>query len=379
MPNRRVVFWQHHLTDHMVFTLEALAACRGSSVIAISEARENVERKRQGWTRSSSFVAEIVLSSSDTISVRELCREYRNDIHVFCSLFWRPKILSAFVLISRQGGRIYVVSEPYNIKSSGYFKNGSRVVLKAKALLRPLLYRVFTLLFSARIKGVFCISRLAESQYARMGFDKRSLFPFGYFIRTAGLVPRISLSTGPLRVIFVGSLTPRKGADLLIKAVKQANKDHDYVVAEYYGPGDPADFEFDQVCNLYKGTIEFGKSQEVIRDFDLVAIPSRHDGWGVVVNEAVDAGTPIICSVHAGASTIVEEFGVGLVVDPDDTDQFAATLVGLSTNRHALQAMRDCIPAAKDALAPEAGARYMEEVFEGRLNGSSGTAMVSDR
>ncbi len=46
----------------------------------------------------------------------------------------------------------------------------------------------------------------------------------------------------------------------------------------------------------------------------VLAFPSRHDPWGLVANEAVLCGTPVLGSPHATSSPcFVERFGVGLV------------------------------------------------------------------
>jgi glycosyltransferase involved in cell wall biosynthesis len=42
---------------------------------------------------------------------------------------------------------------------------------------------------------------------------------------------------------------------------------------------------------------------------DVFVLPSRYDGWGVVVNQALGAGLPVVCSeaVGAGHDLVVEE------------------------------------------------------------------------
>jgi len=34
---------------------------------------------------------------------------------------------------------------------------------------------------------------------------------------------------------------------------------------------------------------------------DVFVLPSRYDGWGVVINQAIGAGLPIVCSDQVGA------------------------------------------------------------------------------
>ena len=44
-------------------------------------------------------------------------------------------------------------------------------------------------------------------------------------------------------------------------------------------------------------------------------LPSRFDGWGAVVNEALMVGTPVICSDRCGASDLIENGRNGYVFE----------------------------------------------------------------
>src|SRR5690348_2274431 len=52
---------------------------------------------------------------------------------------------------------------------------------------------------------------------------------------------------------------------------------------------------------------------------DVFVLPSRHDGWGVVVNQALAAGLPVIVSDAVGAGVDLVEDGVnGMRVAAND-------------------------------------------------------------
>ena len=57
----------------------------------------------------------------------------------------------------------------------------------------------------------------------------------------------------------------------------------------------------------------FQAPEELPRFFaqaDAFVLPSRYDGWGVVVNQALGAGLPVICSDRVGAGHDLVEDGV---------------------------------------------------------------------
>jgi glycosyltransferase involved in cell wall biosynthesis len=74
----------------------------------------------------------------------------------------------------------------------------------------------------------------------------------------------------------------------------------------------------------------FQPPEELPRFFaeaDVFVLPSRYDGWGVVVNQALGAGLPVLCSDQVGAGVdLVEDGANGLRFAADDVDALAAAL-----------------------------------------------------
>jgi glycosyltransferase involved in cell wall biosynthesis len=59
-------------------------------------------------------------------------------------------------------------------------------------------------------------------------------------------------------------------------------------------------------------------------------LPSRHDGWGVVINEACAAGLPVVTTCQTGAARdLVEDGRSGFVVNADDPGALAGRLLRL--------------------------------------------------
>ncbi len=60
---------------------------------------------------------------------------------------------------------------------------------------------------------------------------------------------------------------------------------------------------------------------------DVFVLPSRYDGWGVVVNQALGAGLPIICSDQVGAGCdLVTEGENGRLFSAGDPEQLRAAM-----------------------------------------------------
>jgi glycosyltransferase involved in cell wall biosynthesis len=150
---------------------------------------------------------------------------------------------------------------------------------------------------------------------------------------------------------------------VLVEAASLSNAS---VTLDAYGPGDPSAFAFDNYTLRFRGTIPFGETQNIVSTYDVLVLPSRYDGWGVVVNEALCAGVPVICSDQVGARVLVEKFGAGAVFDAENTQALASLLNSLSANPEHLLAMRAAAQLAAAAIQPDVAASYMLAVLRAK-------------
>ena len=66
---------------------------------------------------------------------------------------------------------------------------------------------------------------------------------------------------------------------------------------------------------------------------DVAVLLSRRETWGVVINEAMAAGLPIIATERVGATAdLVEEGENGFVVESGDAEGAASSLAYLAEN-----------------------------------------------
>lgn len=365
-----LISWQPVLTDHQAFTYQALSKAAGVPVVAFVTSIEDVARKEQGWTDTqvSSVKRHLIPQFGFFRYAYRHLRIYQKDIHFFASPFQHPKLMLCMLLALFLGIEFYLISEPYSPNIEGYFIDEPKLVGKFKAAIRPWVYRVYALIFRAHISGIFAISRLALLQYQKSGLPLSKLFPFGYFIPAdvKKHSPTNSISSTDnsiLRIIFVGNLIKRKGVDLLQEAIKLISDRGCNVTLDIYGPGDFSAISSGHKVIRYCGKIPFGQTQNVIAQYDLLVLPSRHDGWGVVVNEALCAGVPVVCSNKVGAGEIASAFGAGLCFTSGDATSLSNVLVRLFKEPTLLEMMRVAAPLAADALQPDVAARYMLKVI----------------
>ena len=107
-----------------------------------------------------------------------------------------------------------------------------------------------------------------------------------------------------LKFIFVGQLIERKGIDILLDAFIKLNnsliKDRFEINIIGDGPQKKLVQNFSgKFHNLnYYGFISPNKLPSIIRKNHILILPSRSEGWGVVVNEAMACGLALILSIN---------------------------------------------------------------------------------
>jgi glycosyltransferase involved in cell wall biosynthesis len=140
--------------------------------------------------------------------------------------------------------------------------------------------------------------------------------------------------SGPLRVLYLGNILPHKGLDVLVRAaallppssvrldVAGAALDPDYLLTvgrlvASAGLAPSARFH---------GRLEDRERDELMLRSDVLALPSYHEGYGLVLVEAMAAGLPVIAPASGGAREIVTHGREGFLVRGGDTEGIASAL-----------------------------------------------------
>ncbi len=134
-----------------------------------------------------------------------------------------------------------------------------------------------------------------------------------------------------VRVLFVGSLIPRKGLHDLLKALacpELNNVELDVVGEGYYGP------DLKAMCkNLgiadrtrWLGVLAPEEVAGTLRSSDVLCLPSYMEGRPNVVNEAMASALPVISTRIGGIPDMLIEGETGLLHEPGDVDGLRSCL-----------------------------------------------------
>jgi glycosyltransferase involved in cell wall biosynthesis len=231
-----------------------------------------------------------------------------------------------------------------------------------ESLLRPLRH-------AAAIVGM---GRAATEDYQRR-FPNQRHYSIPYFCDLAAFMNRRRMRrpNEPVTFLFCGQMIRRKGVDLLLNAFDQLIGTA--VDARLILVGREADLTafMKAVGPAARERIEYRgfKAPEDLADefarADVFVLPSRHDGWGVVVNQALGAGLPVIASDAVGAGLdLVEPEGNGLLFAAGDTHGLLACLERLARNPELARIWGERSREKAASLSPAVGAEAWVKVFD---------------
>ena len=160
--------------------------------------------------------------------------------------------------------------------------------------------------------------------------------------------------TGKSAVLFIGGLEPRKGLEYLIMAMEQVIKKHSDTVLLAVARGGLVErgergwfkmlVERLRLENHVK-IIDYIDERDVPKYYaacDVYAMPSRMEGWGIGIMEAMSAGKPVVATRAGGIPELVSSGKNGILVEPGNVSALASAISKLLAS----QALRNRLGAA---------------------------------
>lgn len=146
--------------------------------------------------------------------------------------------------------------------------------------------------------------------------------------------PCVDGYTRPL-VLFIGQLVPRKGFDVLARAMPAVVgrfPGATFVFVSHNRQGEAELFELvargGVARHLHlRDSVDEGEKLQLLYAADVVVAPSRYEGFGIPLIEAMAAGRPVITTDVPAGNEIVSHEQSGLLVPYGDAEGLAAAIV----------------------------------------------------
>ena len=173
-------------------------------------------------------------------------------------------------------------------------------------------------------------------------------------VRSPKVAETVARLEGKMVVGTVGRLSREKGIDILLEAFAEVHKAISQARLLIVGDGS-------QLADLQKlarqlgigdsitwtGQLSWEAAMGCLRLMDVVAVPSRYEGFGLTVVEAMACGRPVVASSVDGLAEVIRDGVSGCLVPAEDASAFAEALtdllkdkerrqtIGMAARRHA--------------------------------------------
>lgn len=235
-------------------------------------------------------------------------------------------------------------------------------------------------LFIGGAEGYLATGREAAESLIRFGAESTHVHVYPFSSVSAKDIPK-SLSpayqspSAPFRVLAVGQFIHRKGFDVLLRSAALLGNRYEFQII-----GGNETEEYARLReSLGLRNVEFAPFKspaELRKDYrsaDVFVLPTREDVWGLVVNEAMAQGVPVITTSACGAGVeMVIQGGNGYLIEPDSARALADAIRRVERGLSAGPALREgALRTARrytiESMA-EAHMTILRDIIEARLS-----------
>lgn len=354
---RSIWLWQPIVSPHMAGLATALAT-RGHDVAYVAEQIMTPDRALQGWSPPPMHDVRLEVASTFA-SVDSLVTAAPVDSIHFCGgIRGNGLIARCQADLARRYASQWIVME--KVDDAGLV-----------GAVKRLEYRRLLMYWRRRVQGMLAIGHSTSNWVVTRGMPANKVFPFAYFLPdTEPVLPKALKRSGPFRFLFVGQFIERKRLDFLIEAFRRMPTSNFELAVVGSGALEARirALAMEVLAGRldWIGRLPFEAVTTEMDNANCLVLPSRHDGWGAVVSEALMAGTPVVCSDACGAADVVRASGYGSVFATDDLEALVASLVQVIAKGQLLAIEKTELANWAKCLGADAGADYLLAIIDHR-------------
>lgn len=158
------------------------------------------------------------------------------------------------------------------------------------------------------------------------------------------LAERHHLPLSPFKLLFIGSLVPYKGLDILLKGLDRINSLPSWTLT-VVGDGPDGNHLRSLATSLgintnirFLGSVSPDRVSQLMNDHHLLILPSHREGRPNVVLEAMAAALPVLATDIEGTRELVQNGKTGWLVPPGDVNALSGALDDIISGKRNLAA-----------------------------------------
>ena len=194
-------------------------------------------------------------------------------------------------------------------------------------------------------------SQFVKQSFLQYGFPENKLLkvPYGFHHFKTSFVS--NHTEKPFTVLYVGSVSIRKGLRYLLAAFEKLSLPYKKLVITGPMSNDTSiDIKSIDSNVVFTGVLKGEALQKVYANADVFCLPSIEEGLALVLGEALSFGLPIIATENTGASDIFTDGEEGFIVPIKSSEAIWEKLETLAHNEVLLHYMREKAVAKSSSL-----------------------------
>ncbi len=321
------------------------------------------ERRAMGWEGSSDG-SHVTIRARGSESVGEFCRDILADcpaaFHLVAGMSNVTGRALSRIARSTPPERVAIFSE-----RPGIF--GPLPQRVAKRLIHPLKYRLLVRRFRHRVGLILPLGQAGIERFVRYGWPRDKTAAFMYCPPMQCPPLALGQHSPPTRFLYVGRLSRyAKGTDLLIRASSFLRGSWRLTVVGGHGDlvGEVEDWSKGTSNVEFVGAVTPKNVSKLIAEHDVLVVPSRVDGWNVVVNEALYGGRGVIVTDAVGSDELIAESGAGIVIRAQSARRLAAAMQRVIDDPSLVMTWNERAVEYAPRISPDTVGRYLFEMLQ---------------
>jgi glycosyltransferase involved in cell wall biosynthesis len=180
--------------------------------------------------------------------------------------------------------------------------------------------------------------RLAEKIFVASQFTANTLKDFPGKLASVEVIPyafppvassrnyNLSSASTPLKLLFVGGLSQRKGIADLFAVVEKLKNHVELTVVGKKSTDQCLALDAALAKHRWIPSLPHNKILELMQDHDVLVFPSLFEGFGLVITEAMSQGTPVITTDRTAGPDLIKHGENGWLVDAGSTNALQAAI-----------------------------------------------------
>jgi len=326
MDKINLFFWQNCVSPHQIPYIKELCKDERVEEVFLIVPRTDYEmRKNMGWNAESLLKDTSIkyyLTPNEETANGLLKKSTEKSFHFFSGIRADADVYHWFLLsLSYQIKRGIITEAPFTYNKP-LWMHYVRFYLQDKKYIDQINY-------------IYAIGENAVDYYSRLS-QKWKVIPFIYCTDKVNPVQEKvhakEVDEEVAKFVYIGSLSKRKNVISLLRAVALLSDKSSFKLDIIGGGKERAHLEtfvaklhLSTIVN-FRGILPMETVNESLNQYDIVVLPSKYDGWGAVINEALNHGRFAICSDECGAKILLKNERLGKVFKTDSPKDLARVI-----------------------------------------------------